>query len=363
MGMRTIGYRGANVLRGRPIEGQFSAPCHAPVETVYELLADIQSHLEWGGTRRSKISRLLSMEAPVGPAAVGTEFTSTGEDSMTRMSDRSVVTEAIPSRTFEFVTESSWRLKLSGKQVNWTIVHHYDIAPHPVGSRITYSLRATRATSLPGPLVIFRVPVVRSIVSRMSMGQLKGGMRNLIRMAEERTKSELDERRSGKDRSAGVHGSFDQEEELNMSAKGYISLPGEGESYWAVGAKGTIKGPNVYELENPPGWEVPLHVHDNEDEVHYYIEGEVAVTCGDDTFKGEPGSLAFLPKGVPHALKFGESSPARWLWISPQNRDAFFREAGVPTSQPEPKEEEIDMERMIGIFAKYGMRFLEDEAH
>ncbi|MGH2711756.1 MAG: cupin domain-containing protein, partial [Actinomycetota bacterium] len=94
-----------------------------------------------------------------------------------------------------------------------------------------------------------------------------------------------------------------------------------------------------------------------------YLEGEVVVTCGDDEFKGEPGTLAFLPKGVPHALKFGESGQGRWLWISPKNRDDLFREAGVPASQPEPAEEDIDMERVIGIFEKNGMRFLEQEGH
>jgi mannose-6-phosphate isomerase-like protein (cupin superfamily) len=148
-----------------------------------------------------------------------------------------------------------------------------------------------------------------------------------------------------------------------MTTNGYVRLPGDGESYWAVGAKGTIKGPNIYELENPPGWEVPLHVHDNEDEVHYYLEGEVVITCGDDTFKAEAGSLAYLPKGVPHALKFGESNPGRWLWISPENRDDLFREAGVPTSLPEPPEEDIDMEQVISIFEKNGMRFLEQPDH
>jgi ethanolamine utilization protein EutQ (cupin superfamily) len=30
--------------------------------------------------------------------------------------------------------------------------------------------------------------------------------------------------------------------------------------------------------------------------MHYYIEGSMTVTCGDETFKAEPGSLAFLPK-------------------------------------------------------------------
>lgn len=146
-----------------------------------------------------------------------------------------------------------------------------------------------------------------------------------------------------------------------MTAKGYVNLPGEGESHWLVSTKGTIKGPNVYEFENPPGWEIPLHVHDNEDEIHYYLEGEVAVTCGEETFKAEAGTLAFLPRGVPHALKFGESGRGRWLWLSPRNRDDLFREAGVPTTQPEPAEEDLDMERIVGIFEKNGMRFLEDE--
>jgi hypothetical protein len=186
MERRTRGQLATNVLRARPIEGRISAAGRAPAEAVYGLLADLQSHLEWGGRRRSKKSRLLSMEAPQGPAGVGTEFSSTGEDSMTWMSDRSVVTEAVPSRTFEFVTESSTTLKRGGRSADWTLVHRYEIAPEAAGSRITYSLRATRATSLPGAFAVFGVPVLRSIAWQISVGTLKGGLRNLIRMAEER---------------------------------------------------------------------------------------------------------------------------------------------------------------------------------
>jgi hypothetical protein len=185
MGPKTRSIRRTNVLQGRPLEGQISEACRAPVEAVYALLAEIQRHLEWGGTRRSKRSRLLSIEAPAGSAAVGTEFTSTGENSMCLMSDRSVVTEAIQHRTFEFVTESSSRLKRSGKRVGWTIVHRYDITPLPVGSLITYTYRATRATSLPWPLSVFRASVLRAIALRMSMADLRSGLQNLARMAEE----------------------------------------------------------------------------------------------------------------------------------------------------------------------------------
>jgi quercetin dioxygenase-like cupin family protein len=143
---------------------------------------------------------------------------------------------------------------------------------------------------------------------------------------------------------------------------GYLNGPGEGEAYWAVGTKATIKGPKVLEFENPPGWEVPLHVHDNEDETHYYLEGRVTVRIGDKTYTGTPGSLCFLPKGIPHALTFEQDGgKGRWLWISPEDRSEFVREVGVPATEPEPAEEDLDMEAIMKVFERYGMRFLEGE--
>lgn len=180
------GGRAANLLKGRPLEGRISGVCTAGPDDVYGLLTDLPSHLEWGGRRRSRRSRLLSLDAPPGPAEVATEFTSNGEDSLVRMRDRSVVTEATAPSTFEFVTESSWELKRSGKRTRWTFVHRYDLAPLPQGCRVTYTLRATRATALPGPLVVFRVRPLRPIAMRMSIGTLRGGFRNLLSMAEER---------------------------------------------------------------------------------------------------------------------------------------------------------------------------------
>lgn len=176
-----------NLLQGRPLEGRISGLCAASPDDVYGLLVDLPSHLEWdGGRRRSRGSRLLSLDAPLGPAAVATEFTSTGEDALVRMRDRSVVTEATAPSTFEFVTESSRELKRSGKRTRWTIVHRYDLVPVPAGCRVTYTLRATRATALPGPLVAFRVRLLRPIATRLSLASLRGGFRNLLGMAEER---------------------------------------------------------------------------------------------------------------------------------------------------------------------------------
>src|SRR5439155_21386733 len=96
----------------------------APPEGVYELLADLRSHLDWAGQRQLETTRLLTMNAPSGPATVGTEFRTTGSDGkVARFSDRSVVTEATRPHVFEFVTESHREGKPEGRPWDLTLVH------------------------------------------------------------------------------------------------------------------------------------------------------------------------------------------------------------------------------------------------
>jgi hypothetical protein len=44
----------------------------APPDVVYDFLADRETHLTWAGTQQTSDFRLLSLEAPAGPASVGT---------------------------------------------------------------------------------------------------------------------------------------------------------------------------------------------------------------------------------------------------------------------------------------------------
>ena len=67
----------------------------APPEAVYDLLSDLGTHIEWGGSwHPSRTQRLQSMEAPEGPATVGVEFWSVGTTSAGSWHDRSRVTAA-----------------------------------------------------------------------------------------------------------------------------------------------------------------------------------------------------------------------------------------------------------------------------
>jgi hypothetical protein len=178
-----------NALKGDGITVRLEQPCRAPAETVYDLLADISSHLEWGGTKQpSKSFRLLTIDAPDRPATVGTEFRSTGADGMGQFTDTSVVTEASRPGVFEFVTEAQLATK-KGAVVEWTIIHRYDVTPRDEGCLIAYTYRMARISSLPGPLVLFKVPGLRALLLKVSSSYAGRGLRNLGVMAEARAQT------------------------------------------------------------------------------------------------------------------------------------------------------------------------------
>jgi hypothetical protein len=181
--MQRTGDRSANALKHELVV-HVEERSAAPAGRVYGLLVDLHRHLDWAGARQKERTRLLSLDAPDGPAAVGTEFSTTGADPMGSFSDRSVVTEATPGRAFEFVTEAHLQTK-RGEGVYWTNVHRYQLSPDGDGCRIAYTIRVTRISRLVGMLSAFKVPGLRSLGLKASEGVARRGVRNLARLAEE----------------------------------------------------------------------------------------------------------------------------------------------------------------------------------
>ena len=184
--METKSERGprANALK-RELDVRIEHTSRASTEAVYDVLADVRSHLAWAGERQKPKTRLLTVDAPEGRASVGTEFTTTGADPMGGFTDRSVVTEATRPLVFEFVTEARLVTK-RGKLADWTNVHRYELTPTTGGCRITYSLRVTRISALPGMLRLFNVRPLAGMVRRASEDVGRRGVENLARFAEER---------------------------------------------------------------------------------------------------------------------------------------------------------------------------------
>ncbi|MEX0985115.1 MAG: SRPBCC family protein [Actinomycetota bacterium] len=173
----------ANAL-GRQIVVRTEERSEASPEAVYALLSDPRSHLTWAGERQSKKTRLLSVDAPEGPVGVGSEFTTTGADPLGSFADRSVVTEAAPGRTLEFVTEARLHTK-KGRDVDWTNVHRYELHPDGSGTKIVNEVTIARISELPGMLAVFKIPLLSGLAVKASAGVARRGVKNLARMAEE----------------------------------------------------------------------------------------------------------------------------------------------------------------------------------
>jgi uncharacterized protein YndB with AHSA1/START domain len=156
----------------------------AAPSAVYALLADIGTHLRWAGSEQNQRTRLRSVDVAEAPARVGTEFHTTGTDPMGSFDDHSVVTEAEPGRSFEFVTDAHLVTK-ERVRIDWTNVHRYELESTAAGCRIVYTITIARISELAGMLRLFRVPGMRSLAIRASERVAKRSTQNLAVMAEQ----------------------------------------------------------------------------------------------------------------------------------------------------------------------------------
>jgi uncharacterized protein YndB with AHSA1/START domain len=156
----------------------------AQAERVYDTLANLSTHAKWSGSMHKKKNfGLTSLDAPAGPATVGTEFRSTGMDPMGSFNDRSVVTEATRPSVFEWVTEGNLTPKKAGKPVNQTtITVRFEIEPHGDGCRVTCRSHVSRWTNAPSMLT---APVIGKIAAKVAASYSKKTLRNLIAVAQE----------------------------------------------------------------------------------------------------------------------------------------------------------------------------------
>jgi quercetin dioxygenase-like cupin family protein len=93
---------------------------------------------------------------------------------------------------------------------------------------------------------------------------------------------------------------------------------------------------SVFE-EVPPLADTPRHVHRDEDELYYVLDGEHEFQCGDQVFRLGPGGLVFLPRGVPHAHRRLVPGAGRLLGMTtPAGFEGFVRELAGAVRAGEP---------------------------
>lgn len=109
----------------------------------------------------------------------------------------------------------------------------------------------------------------------------------------------------------------------------------------------------LIEQNNEPGMGIPMHVHENEDEIFHVLEGQLEVTVGDSTSILNPGDLGFLPRNIPHAWRVVGETPSKVLLsIFPAGLEVMFAE--LSKLEPGPP----DLERVAEIAANYSIQFV-----
>lgn len=153
----------------------------------------------------------------------------------------------------------------------------------------------------------------------------------------------------------------------SSTGHGFVLGPDQGAAYHWLGSLTLTKVMSsdtggrldVVDHRVPAGYAPPKHLHRDADEVFFVVEGTLQVTCGSDSWQVGPGSVVFLPRGVPHGFVAGDGGPARTLLI---NAGAGFGdvvvELGTRTSGLELPGGDIavpEPEQIVAVSARHGI--------
>lgn len=107
------------------------------------------------------------------------------------------------------------------------------------------------------------------------------------------------------------------------------------------------------EFVSAPGESVGRHIHENEEELVYLVQGRIEVELGDDKLIAETGTCALLPRGIPHGYRnIGDAESRLLAILLPGRLDGFFSNLSREFAEDRPHEDAI-----ATLCGQYGLRF------
>ena len=107
--------------------------------------------------------------------------------------------------------------------------------------------------------------------------------------------------------------------------------------------------------------QTPVHIHADDDETVYMMEGEMEAVIAGQHHVIRVGETMFLPRGVPHQLMNASGRPTRYLLLcTPAGFENFVAAAGqvsLAGSQPGPPSPE-DIARLRHVAPRFGITLL-----
>ena len=103
-----------------------------------------------------------------------------------------------------------------------------------------------------------------------------------------------------------------------MDAKAIVVAPGQGHRVGNVEFLARTADTPRFTfgiIEIAPGRELEAHLHHDEDDAFYIVEGEMTFTLADGDVAAPPGTFVLVPPGVEHGFRNDGATPVRMLNI------------------------------------------------
>lgn len=144
----------------------------------------------------------------------------------------------------------------------------------------------------------------------------------------------------------------------------------EGEALWWGDGLAVIKTTaeetggqlSLIEVTEPPDYEAPLHVHHNEDEGFWVLEGDLEVEVAGERFALGPGDFALGPRGVPHRYIVGPKGCRLLFVLTPGGFEDVVRAMGVPATArrlPAETQDPVDPDHAGAVAAAHGVAMVD----
>lgn len=83
----------------------------------------------------------------------------------------------------------------------------------------------------------------------------------------------------------------------------------------------------------PPRWIAPLHLHRNDDEAWYVLEGQLCVRVGKNVVEAAAGSAVFVPRGTAHTYWNRGPGLVRYLLVMSGNIYSLIQDIHAMTER------------------------------
>jgi quercetin dioxygenase-like cupin family protein len=147
----------------------------------------------------------------------------------------------------------------------------------------------------------------------------------------------------------------------------YSLADGEGQAYWFVGALLQRKAGGaetegrfaMLDQTMPPHYAVPRHIHLEEDEAWYVLEGSMTFYCGERVMAAVERTWVFAPRGVVHTFKVGDDGARALTFSFPSTFADFVAAAGEPApALTIPPRAPVDEQRLAEVAHRFGIEIV-----